>query len=612
MDFLILPDCPSAGGIADSAVHCSGSQTILHGSGRPWLVGRWEEGEVALVTAGARRLAVFGRTRRAATEVRRALGDGRSLHDLDAVARALPGSVHLTASMEGRTRSQGAVSTSRQIFHATVAGMTVAASNPASLAALIGSRLDEDTLALHLLTPGSPWPLSQRSMWSGVTELAVGCWLEVGPDGGGRTVRWWHPPEPAAPLGAAADAVRSAMLDAVRVRTQGGGTISADLSGGMDSTSLCFLTDAVGGNLLTHHWKPLDRANDDAAWAQRAAESLPVARHRFVEVDQAPNWFESRSQQDGTRDDIEGPPSWHRNRAHIEYLSEIDAAEGSTVHLTGLGGDELFGTLPTHLWSLFRKHPVTSISTIHRYRVVNRWALGATVRSLADTTTFAKALARAADVIDAPPPRPFDVLMGWQAEPRLPFWVTRDAVETVRRLLRESAGTNPSPLDPDRVQHQLIEGAVVSGGAIRQLRFALARFGVDWEAPFLDDRVIEAAMSVRVEDRAGRGLYKPVLVAAMRGIVPDEMLGRRSKGEYTAEAYEGLLRNRNVLLRLCDDLNLAKLGLVNADALRVALLNPGPESRDLNPFDNTLACETWLRSPSATAPQTALPSGEPR
>jgi asparagine synthase (glutamine-hydrolysing) len=81
------------------------------------------------------------------------------------------------------------------------------------------------------------------------------------------------------------------------------------------------------------------------------------------------------------------------------------------------------------------------------------------------------------------------------------------------------------------------------------------------------------------------------------------ILDRRSKGEYSAEAFEGLRRNRQALLGLCDDLHLERLGLVDARALRDALDRLGPEARHVNPLENTLACEAWLRS------VTALPSG---
>ncbi|MGI5166692.1 asparagine synthase-related protein [Spirillospora sp. CA-253888] len=612
MDFLILPDSPAGDAILDRLPDRAGTRLVPHASGRPWLVGDWADEHFALVTAGTRRLAVLGRTRLDPTAAERALDRARSPHALDEVARTLPGAFHLLASFDGRTRSQGTISTARQIWYATVDGVTVAAGDPGRLLALTGPRLDPEALALRLMTPVAPWPLSQRSVWAGVSQLPSGHWLHVSPDGTGSPVHWWRPPPAALTLPEAAASLRTALVEAVAVRAAGARTMSADLSGGLDSTSLCFLAAAEGADLLTYHWQPLDRANDDSVWAGRAAGLMPGVRHTVITPDDAPSWFASRPGDGRTRDDVEGPPSWSRNRAHMEHLSQVAAAEGSSTHLIGLGGDELFGAVPGYLWSLVRRHPLRGLRAARRHRTMGRWRLGSTVRGLADRTGFAESLAASADGLTGGPVGAFEAPRGWRGDLRMPPWATGQAVDTARRLLRATAADGARPLDPERYRHQILESVLMSGSAVRQLGLALAPSGVDWEAPYLDDRVIEAALSVRIGERTVWGQYKPVLTTALRGVVPDQILGRRSKGEFSAEVYAGLETNRHTLLELCDDLRLGGLGLVDPGTLRAGLITPGPETRHLTPFENTLACENWLRSPRAHAARATIPAGEPR
>ncbi|MFE0025644.1 asparagine synthase-related protein [Amycolatopsis sp. NPDC059021] len=597
MELLVLPDTSEAEELAGAA----DARLVRHDSGRPWLRGRWADEDLTLIVAGSRRLAIFGRTEFDPAVARRALAAARSGHDLDALARSVPGSTHFFASINGSLRCQGDVSTARQVFHATVAGVTFAADSPRPLLALTGARVDEETLALRMLIPVTPWPLSLRTMWSGVRQVAAGHWLDVDGRGRHREVRWWSPPPAERTMARAAEEVRVALGEAVRVRTRRIGSVASDLSGGLDSTTLCFLADAVGANLVTHHWKPHDQANEDTRWAEHAAKALPKARHRFRELDQAPSWFEAGPE---SASDIEGPPSWHRNRAHMAAFTETDVAEGASIHLMGLGGDELFSPMPATMWSLARKRPAAAVPVIRRYRLMNRWGAAETLRALADTTDFARSLRDAADLLTAPPSPPYAVQLGWRGDLRLPPWATPDAVATVARLLREAAYDQPRPLDPDRARHQVLEFVTHSGAAIRQLRMAFQDQGVEWAAPFLDDPVIEAALSVRVEDRVPRGRYKPLLTTAMRGLVPDEILDRRSKGEYSAEVYDGLERNRAALTESCEDLDLARRGLVDAGRLRRSLLTLGPDTEHIAIFENTLACETWLRSPSVAAATT--------
>lgn len=599
MEFLILPDCPSAEPVALAATR-PGARVVRHASGRPWLVGDWADRQCTLITSGPRSLALLGYTRVDTTAATRALDRARSPYDLDGFARTLPGSFHLAASFDGLTRTQGSLSTARQVFYATVRGTTVAADSPGNLVPLIGARIDEDVLALQMLQP-IPYPLTSRPLWQGVESLAVGHWLEVRPDGGHRSRAWWSPPAATTPVAEAAGTIRDALAGSVAARAASGDVLSADLSGGLDSTSLCFLAAATDTRLVTNHWKPRDEANADTHWARRAADFLPSATHRFVEPEDAPGWYDARPHLAGARDDVEGPLLFSRNRAHMERVAGTAAENDAAVHLIGLGGDELFGVSPLFAWSLVRRNPLRGLWMAHRFGAVNRWTLSTTLRSIADRGSFAQSLAFAARQLDKPLPPRFHPPVSWgRGDPRMPSWVTRDAIESVRRQLREAAAAQPPPLDRDRVQHQTLEVVMQSGHGARQLSRALRPFGVEFEAPFLDDRVLEAALSVRVRDRVLPGQYKPVLVTSMRGTVPDTVLDRRDKGSFGREVYEGLYRNRGQLIGLCSDLYLADRGLVNADALRTALLSPVPDVRGLGPFETTLACETWLRSPSAT------------
>ncbi|GAA4800216.1 asparagine synthase-related protein [Streptomyces ziwulingensis] len=609
MAFLVLPDREGARALLGDAAP-AGARTVDHVSGRPWLVGDWAPDECTVVTAGTRRLVLLGAVRVDVTAAERALARAAAPHALDGFAASLPGCFHLAASFDGRCRVQGSLSTARHVFHTDVAGLTVAADAPHPLAALLGRGPDADVLAARLLTPLAPWPLSEDCVWPGVRALPLGSWLGLGPDGRHRIHRWWRAPEPHLPPHQAAVRVRQALRACVETRTRGRDTVSADLSGGMDSTTLCFLAGATGTRLVTHHWLPLDAANDDDRWAVRAAALLPGAAHLRLAPDEGPAWLEPLPGQYGPEDVLEGPLPWHRNRSRMEHTARRVAAEGSRLHLTGLGGDELFSPTPTYLWSLVRRRPVRGVATAARARALNRWHLRDTVRALADGRSFARTLTQMAARLQAPAPGPHEPPMGWSGHPRMPAWVTPGAADAVRgRLLRAAAGAEP--LHPDRLQHQVLESVLLSGGALRQMRPAMRRADVSWEAPFLDDRVVEAALAVRIEDRAARDRYKPVLTAAMRPDVPAELLGRRTKGEFSAEIYAGLHGGRGALLELCDDLRLARLGLVDADALRRALLAPKPETRHLSPLINTLACEAWLRSPSADRPR-RQPAGDPR
>ncbi|MEV7627213.1 asparagine synthase-related protein [Actinoplanes sp. NPDC089786] len=602
MRFVVLADTERAAGLAEMAALGLGAdaQVVTHASGRPWILGDWRSDEAVIVSAGTRRLALFGNTRVSVPALSGQLARAGTPADLDRVFRPLRGSPHLLASFDGRTRSQGALSTARQIFYTTVDGLTVGGSSQRILAGLAGTGPRTEALAMRLLFPGAPWPLQQDAFWAGVETLPAGSWLDVRDDGSHRVHRWWSPPDATLSLRPGAEGVRAALVGAVEARPHGT-AISADLSGGLDSSTLCFLAASTGAALVTHHLLPLDPANDDARWARWVAGQLPRAEHRYRSPDDGPAWFEHPDVIDAAAL-TDGPMAWHRNRVQLAHTARAMAAEGSRLHLTGVGGDELFSAGPVVLWSRWRENPRRAFSAVRRARVMNRWRWRDLAPALVDNGPFDAWLARAADGLTAPPLRTAGLGMNWGGELRMPRWSTAGATDAVRELILATAGRGVEPLHPHRAQHQLLDAVLATGGALREANTALSPTGVRWEAPFLDDQVVEAALRVSVGERGMRGRYKPVLAAAVRGLVPDRLVERRSKGEFSAEAESGLRRSRRMLVDWCDDLHLTRLGLVNADALRSALLGSHPHRHDLMPFESTIACESWLRLNSAGAP----------
>ncbi|MGP3972973.1 asparagine synthase-related protein [Streptomyces sp. 8N114] len=623
MDFLILPDHPAAEDLVARTPALGAATVIPHDSGRPWLLGWWDRAgdkdsgagdAVRVVACGARRLALFGHTRPAADRLRRVLDRAGSLSGLDGAARSTAGCCHLVASFEGRVRAQGALSTARQIFTVRVAGVTVAASGPAPLAALAEAPCDEAVLAARLLTPYVPWPLSRRSVWRGIEAVTPGHWLELAPDGTARERRWWHRPAPEAPLPQAAAALREALREGVRVRAESAGMLSADLSGGLDSTSLCFVADAVAAPTRTYHAVPLDPRNPDHRWARLAAAHFgPTVQHTDLGHDHSARHFGLVADAvDGGTDEPdggEGPLNWRWGGPHLRALSRTAAEAGSRLHLMGLGGDELFGPLPNGLWAMLRTEPRAALPQIRRRQLLNRWPLSATVRGLADRSGFPEALRDLAGQLTSPPPQRWQVGFGWTGELRMPAWSTPEAVDLVRGALLADARAGTPPLDGDRFGHQVLEYLAFEGTTIRQTARAMARYGIAWEAPFLDDQVIEAALSVRLSERMPSGRFKPLLTAAMRGIVPQDILDRTDKGEFSAELYEGLARGKEAAVAMCAGLRLAARGLADADVLRTALLSPSDEGRYAAHLENTVAVEAWLRSPH-TRPE--LPHARPK
>ncbi|MBT2396364.1 lasso peptide isopeptide bond-forming cyclase [Streptomyces sp. ISL-100] len=588
--FTVFSDREEAAAVARSLSR-PGTRTLPHASGRPWLLGQWHDEDIVTARAGHTALAVIGCCPIDAKELGRHAGRLRDLAELDALARSLPGSFHLVASYDGRLRVQGTASGLRLVFHASVDGVQVAATRADVLAGALGTAPDEKQLAVRLLWP-VPHPLAEAPMWRGVTAVSPEDALIVAADG--RTVRhsrWWTPPEPVRTLTEGAPLVREALVTAVDARTRQGGVVSCDLSGGLDSTSICFLANRSPAQVVASTWPGRDPADTDLYWAEQAARSMPDIDHVVWDANASPLVYEDLLTIDDLLDE---PTIGVMDRSRVLHHLPAMADRGSRLHLTGIGGDHVAWCSEAYYHRMLRTRPLFALSQLRGFRALWQWPLSGTARALADRRPYGKWLADSSARLRDPLPATVSTSLGWGMPPRLFDWVTPDAERAARGALREAAA-NAVPLHPDRGLHADLEQIRACTRIIRQWDRMAARAGVPMASPFLDDRVIEACLAVRPSERVTPWQYKPLLTKAMSGIVPDACLRRTNKAAASMDASNGLREHRSDLLALWGDSRLEQAGLVDGNALRRLAQRPGtPELRDAILY-STIAAEVWLR-----------------
>jgi asparagine synthase (glutamine-hydrolysing) len=587
--FVVLADCESARPVGH-VLREQATQEIGHPSGRPWLLGRWAAGTATIGQAGPTRIAVLGQHAATADQLAGAAGRARAVADLDRLAASLPGSSHLVASVAGRVRVQGTVTGVRRVFHARVGGTTVAADRADVLASLLDAGLDARWLAVHLLEPPILYPLAGRPVWQGVAVVPGDHYLVLDGEGQHRSVCWWAPPKPVVPMAEGAPALREALSGAVAARTQGRELVSCDL-GGVDSTAVCCLAARGQAKVVAYTAASPDPLADDVAWAVRTVAGLGNVEHHVIPAEEMPLLYHGVA----LDEPLDEPCSATVDRERWLTIARRAAARGSRLHLVGFGGDELlYGSL-AHLHALLRSSPGIALRQLRGFAAKYRWPRGQLLRQLTDRSPYHQWLARVADMVTAPQPPLEEPLLDWGFQPRLPPWATPAAVGAVRELIRDQARTT-QPLASGRGQHRELETMRFVSRMTRQFDQLAARLGITLAAPYYDDRVIEAGLAVRPQERITPWRYKPLIVEAMPGIVPDQSLARQTKANGSCDASTGLRRHRAELLALWEDSRLARLGLIDANALRELCTRPLPPELEFGGLDQTVACEVWLRT----------------
>ncbi|MCF3107010.1 lasso peptide isopeptide bond-forming cyclase [Streptomyces roseoverticillatus] len=598
--FAVLPDTDAAAVLAARALPFA-SRSLCHASGRPWIVGRWDPGTVVTGAHRDTRVAVIGEHAVTPLDAGRAAAAASGTASPSALDRLAdrPGTFHLMATVAGRVRIQGGVVGLRRVFHAEAATpggpVNVASDRADVLAELVGAGLDERRVALEMLASGVPYPWHGDPLWRGVHAVPGGHRLTLDAGGRPRTTRWWSPPDPVVPLAAGAAHLREVLAEAVAVRTRGRDLVSSDL-GGLDSTAVCCTAARGGADVVAYTAAIHDEAGDDVYWAERTVRALGGVEHHIVPAREVAMTFDGI---DDLRDILDTPSILTVDRHRRMGIIERAAARGSGLHLTGLGGDELLAGTPARLHTLLLTHPFVALHAIRGYAAKYRWARRAVLRRLLDRRSYDAWLGRLARDLTGPPAPVEEPLLDWAVPPRMPPWATPDAVSAARELIR-TRRTPTRPRGRDRGEHRELAAMDGISQWVRHIGQMAAPLGIEVSAPYYDARVVEAALAVRPQDRITPWRYKPLIVEAMRGVVPEASRTRSTKANATFEEEAGLRRHRRALLTLCEDSRLVRLGLADGEALRAwcrRALSAETESYLLHP---TIACEVWLRSREMT------------
>ncbi|MFC4517590.1 asparagine synthase-related protein [Streptomyces ehimensis] len=473
--------------------------------------------------------------------------------------------------------------------------MTVCADRAHTLAWLTGAEVDAGQLAARLCSPPVPYPLAGGAMWRGVRTVPPGQVLRLERDGSVRSTTWWHPPESRLPLTEGATGLRDALREAVALRVRPGQVLGADLSGGMDSTSLCFLAAEAGAPLVTVTLQWTAAGNQDAHYARYAADHLPRTESLVFPSADLPACFTGLREHHDPEDE---PTAALRDRALQARLEELMRSRGAVHRLTGSGGDHVVMPPGTYIHALLRHDPVTALRHTAGWRALDRWPLRTTARTLLDNRPYARWLAAITAQLREPAARR-SVPQGWGEAPRLPAWASDRAADILTGMLRTAALRGQPPLAADRARHGWIQHIQEACAIAGLSEYGSAATGPVTHSPFCDDAVISACLAVQPDQAHNPWSYKPLLATAMTGLVPEHLLRRVTKDHSAEEWYRGLEEHRRDLADWAEDSRLVATGLADEDALRRALHSPTLVTGGTSQLERTLAAEAWLRDHAA-------------
>ena len=482
----------------------------------------------------------------------------------------------------------------RPLVYAAPGGAVVAASTTAGVRAHPACPDELDLVSLAETAAGL-WAGSDATAFRAVRTLPAGHTL-VAEGGRVRVERHWTPPAmgsaPAPPFARAAEELRERLVAAAAERLPPDGPAAVWMSGGWDSTAVLAAGETArrrgGGRhpleIVSVSHPPGDPGREDETIERVAARwGRPV---RWLRIAGVP-LFDRVEERAAKRDD----PFAHVFETWNRALAARARQAGARVALDGNGGDQLFFTSNVYLADLLRAG---------RWLALRREWRAKGGRSVRDFFQCA--------VQPLLPPRVVDAL-GWMRgrplrptfERPLPPWIS-PAFARAHGLRERERAHNPRPRGAEAAAaeaHWYLTAPYFPRAYGLVSAFALEA-GVELRSPLLDRRVVEfAAARPREERNAGRET-KRLLRAAMRGLLPDEVLAPRDVRTGTLGGYFSAAMRAGfpaLAARAFRAPLLAELGIVEAAALRAACdeyARTGDGSLGFA-LVQTLQVELWLR-----------------
>jgi asparagine synthase (glutamine-hydrolysing) len=480
----------------------------------------------------------------------------------------------------------------KKLFYAARAGVLAFASRSDLLG--LDERYDAQYLAelvaLCVPAPGLTVHHGVRSIPAGTVATLVGDRVTMR--------RYWAASDFAGdstltlPEPEAVETCRGLIAEAVRSRLAGAADTWAQLSGGLDSSSVVGIAqwlaarghtrDGLAGTIT--YVDSRGTGGDEREYSDAVLRHWPLRNEVIVD---APTWW----------DDGYAPPQLDQPGPDLLFyprearLSEIVRAAGGRVLLTGVGGDNLFTGNMFFFADWLAEGRILEAAT----EMARRAALG--------RVSFWELAYRNAILPFLPDLVRTRLL---RDEAQMPPWILPS---TARRYGLPARAT-AAAIYAGRRGNKYRDGVAASVAAIvGGLSYAVIEEALDVRHPYLYRPLVEFALRLPPTSCVRPHQRKWILREAMRGILPEPVRTRVGKGGPQGGLAWSLVRQKPLLEPLLRDQVLAELGVVDPVKLRASFeaLPHEPDGREKlhAAVHHTLAIEAWLQMRSGRWPASA-------
>ena len=309
--------------------------------------------------------------------------------------------------------------------------------------------------------------------------------------------------------------------EAVKCRLRVHGGIAADLSGGLDSSSIVSVAQSLiqAGEVAANGFEAFSRVfpgedYDESEFVQAVVEKWKVASTLVPPSRMPTGRFAEHAQR---YRDFPGYP----NGGIVDPISDLARQKGCRVNLSGVGGDDVFTVSQQHFSVALRQGRFLKAWQDLRLAVEGQVVSSIPPARLYLRAAYRRLFANRRAAIDSP------------TGEALPEWINpafARRIELADRLRQKSSALQFADADQESLYGVVFDSWILHNIEVDER--AATFYGLEQRQPFRDRRIVEFCSAIPAEQRERNCWTRVALRTAMRGLLPESVRRRRTKASF--------------------------------------------------------------------------------